>query len=54
MAVVDLELGVRACGIARRRRVGDATVVSGQHHAATIMIGERCAVLARQEVRSRA
>jgi choline dehydrogenase len=52
MAVVDPELRVRGViGL----RVADAsvmpTVVSGNTNAATIMIGERCADLARQEVR---
>jgi choline dehydrogenase len=52
MAVVDPELRVRGVtGL----RVADAsvmpTVVSGNTNAATIMIGERCADLVRQEVR---
>ena len=51
-AVVDPELRVR--GVAGLR-VADAsvmpTVVSGNTNAATIMIGERCADLVRQEVR---
>src|ERR1700730_18509995 len=52
MAVVDPELRVRGVtGL----RVADAsvmpTVVSGNTNAAAIMIGERCADLARQEVR---
>src|SRR4029077_16619951 len=51
MAVVDPELRVRGVtGL----RVADAsvmpTVVSGNTNAATIVIGERCADLARQEV----
>jgi choline dehydrogenase-like flavoprotein len=52
MAVVDPELRVR--GVAGLR-VADAsvmpTVVSGNTNAATIMIGERCADLVRQEIR---
>ena len=52
MAVVDPQLRVR--GI-EGLRVADAsimpTVVSGNTNAATIMIGERCADLARDEVR---
>jgi choline dehydrogenase len=52
MAVVDPDLRVRGVtGL----RVADAsvmpTVVSGNTNAATIMIGERCADLARQEMR---
>jgi choline dehydrogenase len=52
MAVVDPELRVRGVtGL----RVADAsvmpTVVSGNTNAATIMIGERCADLVRQEIR---
>jgi choline dehydrogenase len=52
MAVVDPELRVRGVtGL----RVADAsvmpTVVSGNTNAATIMIGERCADLVRQELR---
>jgi choline dehydrogenase len=52
MAVVDPDLCVRGVtGL----RVADAsimpTVVSGNTNAATIMIGERCADLVRQEVR---
>src|SRR5258708_10794753 len=52
MAVVDPELRVRGVtGL----RVADAsvmpTVVSGNTNAATIMIGERCADLVRQEMR---
>jgi choline dehydrogenase len=52
MAVVDPDLRVRGVtGL----RVADAsimpTVVSGNTNAATIMIGERCADLVRQEVR---
>ena len=52
MAVVDPELRVH--GI-EGLRVADAsimpTVVSGNTNAATIMIGERCADLVRQEMR---
>jgi choline dehydrogenase len=52
MAVVDPELRVR--GVAGLR-VADAsimpTVVSGNTNAATIMIGEKCADLVRQEMR---
>src|SRR5437764_944173 len=52
MAVVDPELRVRGVtGL----RVADAsimpTVISGNTNAATIMIGERCADLVRQELR---
>src|SRR4051812_41477989 len=52
MAVVDPELRVRGVtGL----RVADAsimpTVISGNTNAATIMIGERCADLVRQEMR---
>ena len=52
MAVVDPELRVRGVtGL----RVADAsvmpTVVSGNTNAATIMIGEKCADLVRQEMR---
>jgi choline dehydrogenase len=52
MAVVDPELRVRSVtGL----RVADAsimpTVISGNTNAATIMIGERCADLVRQELR---
>ena len=52
MAVVDPEL--RVCGVTGLR-VADAsvmpTVVSGNTNAATIMIGEKCADLVRQEIR---
>jgi choline dehydrogenase-like flavoprotein len=52
MAVVDPELRVQGLG---GLRVVDAsvmpTVVSGNTNAATIMIGERCADLVRQEIR---
>jgi choline dehydrogenase-like flavoprotein len=52
MAVVDPELRVRGVtGL----RVADAsimpTVISGNTNAATIMIGEKCADLVRQELR---
>jgi choline dehydrogenase-like flavoprotein len=52
LAVVDPELRVRGV---TRLRVADAsimpTVISGNTNAATIMIGERCADLVRQELR---
>jgi choline dehydrogenase len=52
VAVVDAELRIRGV---EGLRVADAsvmpTVVSGNTNAATIMIGERCADLVRQEVR---
>jgi len=52
MAVVDAELRVHGVGALR---VADAsimpTVVSGNTNAATIMIGERAADMARQKLR---
>jgi choline dehydrogenase len=52
LAVVDPELRVHGT---QGLRVADAsvmpTVVSGNTNAATIMIGERCADLVRQEAR---